>query len=106
VPLSSVYPNCPASEVNWVDVLSVDLFAGLQANASLTDFENKAWKDLTTIFGVAEVRPSKMQECAWDIQTPHPAYPGFTEFRADPVSGADCDELYGRPGDPQLPPRN
>lgn len=106
VSLSSVYPNCPASEVNWVDVLSVDLFAGLQANASLTDFENKAWKDLTTIFGVAEVRPSKLQECAWDIQTPHPAYPGFTELRADPVSGADCDELYGRSGDPQLPPRN
>jgi hypothetical protein len=106
VPLSSVYPNCPASEVNWVDVLSVDLFAGLQANASLTDFENKAWKDLTTIFGVAEVRPSKLQECAWDIQTPHPTYPGFTELRADPVSGADCDELYGRSGDPQLPPRN
>jgi acyl-CoA synthetase (AMP-forming)/AMP-acid ligase II len=66
----------------------------------------KAWKDLTTIFGVAEVRPSKLQECAWDIQTPHPTYPGFTELRADPVSGADCDELYGRSGDPQLPPRN
>ena len=109
-PLSTIYPPCPQGKVRWVDVLSVDLFAGLQANASIPNFQNFPWKDLTTIFGVAEVRPSNLQECAMDVRS-HPSYQGLTPFNAERVTEAECDELYNRPSDPdnggpQLPPRN
>lgn len=104
-PLSSIYPSCPQAPALWQDVFSVNLSAGLQVNTSLPDFETKSWKDLTTIFGVAELRPSNLQECAMDVRS-HPPYQGLTEYNAEPVSAAECDELYSRPGAPQLPPRN
>jgi hypothetical protein len=105
ISLETIYPPCPQAKARWVDVLSVDLFAGLQANASLPDFETKAWKDLTTIFGVAEVRPSKLQECAMDVRD-HPPYRGLVPFNAERITSEECDELYAREGAPQLPPRN
>ena len=106
VPLSRIYPTCPEDEVIWQDVVSGNFSAGLQVNTAIPNYASQPWKDLTTIFGVAEVRPSKLQECVWDIQTPHPAFPGFTEVRADPVPQADCDDFYNRPGPAQLPLRD
>ena len=60
------------------------------------------WRDLTTIFGLAEVRPSELQECSWDISTPHAPFTDadgtvYTEQRADPVPAQACTDLANRP---------
>ena len=104
VPLSSIYPDCPQEKVIWEEVFSGELGAGLQANTSIPNFDTNAWKDLTTIFGVAEVRPSNLQECAMGVRE-HPPFEGLTPYNAQPVTEAECDELYSRPGFPQLPAR-
>jgi hypothetical protein len=116
-PLSAIYPECGPTEpnVSWNSVTSFNLTAGLQANtaylgASLgSDWPvgpgpnvDEPWRDLTTIFGLAELRPSRLQECSWDISTPHPAFTGadgtvYIEERADPVPAQDCTDLANRP---------
>jgi hypothetical protein len=78
VPVPTLYPDCPQPKKLWTDSFSVN-----------------------TIFGIAEVRPSKLQECSWTI-TPHPAFTdakgrSFTEKRTDPVSAQECVDLANRP---------
>jgi hypothetical protein len=104
---AQIYPACPQSKVRWGDVNAPAVGPSNpwnQVNTSILNFADNPWKDLRTIFGVAEVRPSKLQECAMDV-TSHPPFEGFTEFRAEPITVAECDELYARPGGQQLPIR-
>jgi hypothetical protein len=126
VPLSTIYPECgpTAPNVSWNSVVSFNLGAGLQVNtaylgASLgSDWPvgpgpnvDEPWRDLTTIFGLAELRPSKLQECSWNIPTPppgnppnkmHPPYTDedgytYTEQRTDPITDQECTDLVNRP---------
>jgi hypothetical protein len=117
VPLGTIYPECGpiAPNVSWNSVTSFNFGAGLQLNGDYIGASGTAdyppgpgpdvdepWRDLTTIFGLAEVRPSKLQECSWDIGTPHAPFTGadgtvYTEERADPVPAQDCTDLANRP---------
>ena len=100
VPVSTIYPACPQDKVINDDVLSFNFGAGLQVNAAYLD-PQEPWRDLSTIFGLAEVRPSELQECSWNI-TPHLA--SYTDsdgdtyepFRTDPVSAQACTDLANR----------
>lgn len=123
VPTSTIYPACPQTKVINNDVPSVNLGAGLQANIAYLD-PQEPWRDLTTIFGLATLEPpkssqcdevgyynplcdlvdrpaiSKLQECSWNISTPHPAFSNsagfaFTEKRTDAVPGSECTALAG-----------
>ena len=105
VPISTIYPACPRPKVVNDNVSSFEPSAGLQVNMNYVDLVNdvvEPWRDLTTIFGLAEVRPSELQECSWNI-TSHPASytdadgDTYTPFRADPVTEAACTELANRP---------
>jgi hypothetical protein len=105
VPLATIYPECPESgelnDVGFNSVTSFNFGAGLQVNAAFLS-PQEPWRDLSTIFGIAEVRPSKLQECSWDIGTPHAPFTGadgtvYTEERADPVPAQDCVDLANRP---------
>ncbi|MCB0827944.1 MAG: hypothetical protein KDB62_03945 [Solirubrobacterales bacterium] len=100
VPVSTIYPACPQPTVINDDVSAVDFGAGLQINtAYLSPLE--PWRDLTTIFGLAEVRPSSLQECSWNITSPHPSFSDngvtYKEERALPVGDQACQELEDRP---------
>jgi len=113
--LAQIYPPCPQTEVGFNSVTSFDFTAGLQLNAGFIGASGFAdwppgpgpdvdepWRDLTTIFGLAEVRPSRLQECSWNVATPHPAYTDengytYTEERSDPVPAQDCTNLANRP---------
>ncbi len=102
VPVSTIYPGCPQTTVINDDVTSFNFSAGLQVDTTIPDFANEPWRNLKTIFGLAEVRNSKLQECSWNIGAPHAPYTDadgvtYTEERADPVSNADCVELVNRP---------
>ena len=102
VPLATLYPDtCPQPKKLWNNSTSASLLAGLQANTAFLS-PQEPWRDLSTIFGIAEVRPSKLQECSWDIATPHPAFVdangrAYTEKRTDPVSAQECTDLENRP---------
>lgn len=101
VPVSTIYPACPQPTVINNDVLSFNFGAGLQVNGAFLD-PQEPWRDLTTIFGLAEVRPSELQECAWNTSSTHPPYTdedgiAYTEVRTDPVSAQDCTDLANRP---------
>jgi hypothetical protein len=104
VPLATIYPACDSTtDVGWEDVLSFDFSAGLQVNAGFIAPE-EPWRDMTTIFGIAEARPSFIQECYWNTPTappgnaPNTFHPPYTdgdgyeyiEQRANPVSDNDC----------------
>jgi hypothetical protein len=107
--LAQIYPPCPQAKATWGRTSSLDLFAGLQVNRTYlgpsdggTYGATQPWRDLTTIFGLAELRPSKLQECSWDISTPHPPFTGadgtvYSEERADPVPEQECIDLANRP---------
>jgi hypothetical protein len=113
--LAQIYPSCPQADVSSSSVTSFDFTAGLQLNGAYIGASGTAdyppgpgpdvdepWRDLTTIFGLAEVRPSKLQECSWNINTPKPAFTGsdgttYIEQRADPVPEQDCIDLQNRP---------
>jgi hypothetical protein len=109
--LATIYPECqnPHQKVGFNSVTSLELFAGLQVNRTYlgpadggTWPATEPWRDLTTIFGLAEVRPSELQECSWKISTPHPAFTDangntYTEERADPVPAQACTDLVNRP---------
>lgn len=126
VSLAQIYPECPVDEqgeyvsndVGFRMVTSANFTAGLQVNFStLGPAEGgpapatEPWRDLTTIFGIAEVRPSELQECSWNVPTapvgnppnklhlPYTDEDGYTytEERADPVRHQDCDDLASRP---------
>jgi hypothetical protein len=123
VPTSTVYPACPQTDVINDDVKSFDFGAGLQLNAAYID-PQEPWRDLTTIFGLATLEPpsdsacdgegyynplcdladrsriSKLQECSWNISTPHAAFTNedgvtFTEKRSDAVPASECTALAG-----------
>ncbi|MGA7395816.1 MAG: hypothetical protein WBW62_00050 [Solirubrobacterales bacterium] len=103
VPLATIYPGCPQPTVFNDNVSSVDFSAGLQVNAAYI-FPEEPWRDETTIFGLAETRPSYLQECYWNTPTApagnapntfHPPYTDddgytYTEVRADPVNASNC----------------
>ena len=100
VPVSTIYPACPQPKVVHADVPSFDFSAGLQVNPAFLD-PQEPWRDLTTIFGLAEVRPSELQECSWNI-TSHPPYTDedgvtYTQARANPISEQECTDLANRP---------
>ncbi len=115
VPLSTIYPACPQPRVYSSNVTSFNFGAGLQVNGDFIGASGTAdyppgpgpdvdepWRDLTTIFGLAEVRPSRLQECSWNIATPHAPFTDskgntYTEERADPVPAQDCIDLVNRP---------
>ena len=101
VPVSQIYPACPKEKVLSSEVVSFDFSAGLQVNPAFLD-PQEPWRDLTTIFGLAEVRPSELQECSWNIAASHPPYTDedgvtYTEERANPVSAQECTDLANRP---------
>lgn len=99
VPLSTIYPECPTPEVLWKDVLSFNFGAGLQVNTAYLD-PQEPWRDLSTIFGVAEVRPSQLQECAMTV-VEHPPYTvdgeTFEATNAPRVTEQECTDLENRP---------
>jgi hypothetical protein len=120
VPVATIYPECGPTtpNVGWSQVNSANLTAGLQVNPATLGPDNggpapatEPWRDLTTIFGLAEVRPSRLQECSWNIPTApvgnppnklHPPYTDedgytYTEERTDPVPAQDCVDLENRP---------
>lgn len=105
VPVSEVYPACPVGKVTWQEMggatpsKAINLAAGLQVNlAYFSPLE--PWRDLSTIFGVAEVRPSQLQECAMEIRN-HPDYTvdgeTFTYAHAPRVTAQECEDLANRP---------
>ena len=126
VPLSTLYPTCGSTppNVSWNSVTSFNFGAGLQLNAEYVGASGTAdyppgpgpdvdepWRDLTTSFGLAQLRPSKLQECSWNIPTAppgnppnkmHPPYTDedgytYTEERTDPVAAQECTDLANRP---------
>ncbi len=109
VQLSTLYPGCPQPKRVWNNSTSLNLLAGLQVNRLTLGPEDggpapktEPWRDLSTIFGIAELRPSKLQECSWEIATPHPAFTDakdrtFIEKRTDPVDAQECTDLAERP---------
>ncbi|MGK2931441.1 MAG: hypothetical protein ACSLFD_01480 [Solirubrobacterales bacterium] len=102
VPVSTIYPACPRATVFNDNVPSIDFGAGLQVNPAYLD-PQEPWRDLTTIFGLAEVRPSELQECSWKTSSVHMAsYTAdngktYTPVRTDPVSAQACTDLENRP---------
>ena len=102
VPISTIYPACPQPTVINDDVSSFNFSAGLQVDTTIPDFANEPWRNLETIFGLAEVRPSELQECSWNTSSTHPAFTNedgesFTQARTDPVSAQACTDLENRP---------
>lgn len=100
VPLSTIYPStCPTTDVLWGAVSSINLTAGLQVNLAYLD-PQEPWRDLSTIFGVAEVRPSQLQECAMTLVN-HPDYTvdgeTYTAANAPRVTEQECTDLENRP---------
>ena len=108
VPIPTVYPECDlvnpdSQKVGWQDVSSFDFSAGLQVNPAFIG-PQEPWRDMSTIFGIAEARPSFVQECYWTTPTApagnppnkfHPPYTDedgyeYTEERADPVTAGNC----------------
>jgi parallel beta-helix repeat protein len=80
VPLSSIYPACPQSEVLNDQVKSLDVTAGLQVNLAEES-------DPRTILGYAGSTPPQNQQCSWVRKVPsHPAFEKFTpvEVTAQP----------------------
>lgn len=94
-----IYPACPQSKVIWKNVPSVNFGAGLQVNLAYLD-PQEPWRDLTTIFGVAEVRPSQLQECGMEVRD-HPDYTvdgeTFEYAHAPRVTAQECEDLANRP---------
>ena len=101
--LNQIYPACPTAEVQWKDVNAYELGAGLQVNMAYVDLVNdviEPWRDLSTIFGVAEVRPSELQECGMTLVS-HPPYTVDGETleaaNAPRVTAQQCEDLANRP---------
>ncbi len=100
VPISTIYPACPQAEVlNTPAVLSFNFGAGLQVNANYLS-PQEPWRDLSTIFGVAEVRPSQLQECGMTLVS-HPPYTvdgeTYESESAPRVTAQECTDLANRP---------
>jgi hypothetical protein len=99
VPVATIYPSCPQAEVLNKDVLSFNFGAGLQVNAAFLS-PQEPWRDLSTIFGVAEVRPSQLQECAMTVVS-HPPYTvdgkTYESQSAPRVTEQECTDLANRP---------
>lgn len=110
VPVSTIYPACPQAKVLWKNVDSVAPpniagvdGPGLQANWDYIDLIGgviEPWRDLSTIFGVAEVRPSLLQECGMTVVA-HPPYTvdgeTFESQNAARVTAQQCTDLENRP---------
>ncbi|MCB0870019.1 MAG: hypothetical protein KDB52_04230 [Solirubrobacterales bacterium] len=100
VPLSTIYPgSCPQPEVLNQNVTAHNLGAGLQVNTAFLS-PQEPWRDLTTIFGVAEVRPSQLQECGMTLVS-HPSYTKdgktYESQSAPRVTAQECTDLENRP---------
>ncbi|MDQ5895292.1 MAG: hypothetical protein QG596_1553 [Actinomycetota bacterium] len=99
VPVSTIYPACPQAEVLSKDAVSFNFGAGLQVNAAFLS-PQEPWRDLSTIFGVAEVRPSQLQECGMTVVA-HPPYSvdgeTYESQSAARVTAQECTDLENRP---------
>ena len=103
--LSAIYPTCqnPHPKMLWKDAVAFNLTAGLQVNMDYVDLVNNVvepWRDLSTIFGVAEVRPSELQECGMTLAS-HPPVTidgqTYESKSASRVPEQDCIDLANRP---------
>jgi hypothetical protein len=79
VPLTTIYPACPQSEVLADQVRSLDVTAGLQVNLA-----NEA--DPTTILGYAGSTPPQDQQCSWVRRVA--AHPAFQQYKPAEVTAA------------------
>ena len=83
-----LYPKtCPQSVALNKDTSSLDLSAGIQADAALEG------TDPNTVLGYAAVSPPASMECSW-IKHPHPPFTDadgvtYTEARANPYTTCD-----------------
>jgi parallel beta-helix repeat protein len=81
VPLSSIYPSCPQTEVLSEQVRSLDITAGLQV-----DLGNEG--NPGTILGYAGASPPQTQECTWVRRVaPHPPFQKYTPVEVAPQPG-------------------
>lgn len=103
-PVSEIYPDCPTEKVIWNDVQAFNLADGLQVNMAYVDLAPggavEPWRDLSTIFGMAEVRPSYLQECGLSVVS-HPDYTvdgeTYTPASTTRVTEQECTDLENRP---------